>query len=86
MNKFNDYLTVQKGLNDELQRKAKGKDILFLLFCVIFPFFTDNIFFNIIIFSGIGFTYIKFGIINLSSDYQFQNDINTQTKNKIYNK
>lgn len=70
MSKVNNYLTIQKSLNSELQKKATGKDILFLIFCVVFPFFTDNIFFNVIIFSALGMVYIYLGIINLFSNHE----------------
>jgi uncharacterized membrane protein len=85
MSMMRNYLTIQKGLNDELQKKADGKDILFLLFLVVFPFFTDNIFFNIIIFSVLGMVYIRFGITNLFSYYQIEDNINTQSKSKVNN-
>jgi len=84
LSKLQDYLYIQKGLNNELQKNAEGKDILFLLFCVIFPFFTDNIFFNIIIFSGLGMAYVKFGIINLFTDNYIKEQKNTDTESNIY--
>ena len=76
MSKILDLLSVQKGLNNEVKEKAKGKDILFLLFCVLFPFFTTNIIFNIIIFSALGMVYLKFGIVNLFSNNQIKYNIN----------
>lgn len=84
MSKLQDYLYVQKGLNNELQKNAKGKDILFLLFCVVFPFFTDNIFFNVIIFSVLGMAYVKFGIINLFSNNYIKEQKNADTESKVY--
>jgi hypothetical protein len=76
MSRVNNYLSIQKGLNAELQKKATGKDILFLIFCLVFPFFTHDIFFNVIIFSALGMIYIYLGIINLSSNHDIVNQIN----------
>lgn len=75
MKMLENYLTLQRDLNIQMQKNAKGKDVLFLLFLVIFPFFTDNIFFNCIIFSIIGLIYVKFGIVKFFTDYYVKEDI-----------
>lgn len=86
MSKVNSYLTIQKTLNNELQKKATFKDILFLLFCIVFPFFTVSVVINLFIFSALGMIYIQFGVIQLFPDNYFISEISTQTKSKIYKK
>jgi len=63
MKAINDYINLQKKLNKELQQHADIIDILFLLFCIILPFFTENILINVFLFSFLGIIYIKLIVI-----------------------
>ncbi len=61
---FKDFIKTQKDFSNKFIAKAKINDIIFLLYCIIYPFFLPHIIYSMILLSYVALFYMN-GVINL---------------------
>lgn len=54
-----DLVTVLLSFQKEFQKKAKLTDILFITYCMVYPFFFPKIIYMIFLFNGIALLYMS---------------------------
>ena len=57
-----DGIIGQKNFSEEFQKKADLSDILFLIACLVIPYFTKQIFLSVVLFSYLGLWYMRLTI------------------------
>lgn len=70
---------LQTDFSNQFIEKATITDIVFLLYCVIYPFFLPMIFYSIFLFSLVGLAYMK-KVINSIPLFIFK-DVGGENKN-----
>jgi len=61
---FGSFIKTQKDFSNKFIAKAKLGDIIFLLYCIIYPFFLPYIIYSMILLSYVALFYMN-GVINL---------------------
>jgi len=58
------FIKTQKDFSNKFIAKAKINDIVFLLYCIIYPFFLPYVIYSMILLSYVALFYMN-GVINL---------------------
>jgi len=77
-----DIIQSQQTFSNEFIKSAGILDILFLIYCLVYPFFMKPIIVFVLIFSNIAVFYM-FGVINLFSTKKVINNITNKSKTNI---